>query len=52
MNRTDVPLFVRDSGGTPHPDSADLLPGCRTCNNERQQMRLAELKHLESGIVR
>ena len=51
----DVPLFVRDYGGA-HltSDGADLLPWVQNvCNSERQlEMRLAELKHLESGIVR
>ena len=51
----DVPLFVRDYGGA-HltTDGADLLPWVQNvCNSERQlEMRLAELKHLESGVVR
>lgn len=51
----DVPLFVRDYGGA-HltAEGADLLPWVQNvCNSERQlEMRLAELKHLESGIVR
>ena len=51
----DVLLFVRDYGGA-HltSDGADLLPWVQNvCNSERQlEMRLAELKHLESGIVR
>ena len=50
-----MPLFVRDYGGA-HltSDGADLLPWVQNvCNSERQlEMRLAELKHLESGIVR
>ena len=51
----DVPLFVRDYGGA-HltAEGSDLLPWMQNvCNSERQlEMRLAELKHLESGIVR
>ena len=50
-----VPLFVRDYGGA-HltADGQDLLPRVQNvCNGERQlEMRLAELKHLESGVVR
>lgn len=51
----DVPLFVRDYGGA-HltADGADLFPWIQNvCNGERQlESRLAELKHLESGIAR
>lgn len=51
----DMPLFVRDYGGARlTSEGADLLPRVqKICNDERQlEMRLAELKHLESGIVR
>lgn len=51
----DVPLFVRDYGGV-HltSEGEELLPWVQTvCNAERQlETRVAELKHLESGIVR
>ena len=50
-----VPLLVRDYGGARlTSDGADLLPRIqRICNDERQlEARLAELKHLDSGLVR
>ena len=50
-----IPLFVRDYGGA-HltSEGAELLPWIRNiCNDERQLAgRIAELKHLESGMVR
>ena len=50
-----IPLFVRDYGGA-HltSEGAELLPWIRNiCNDERQLAgRIAELKHLESGVVR
>ena len=51
----DVPLFVREYGGTRlTAEGKDLLPWVQNvCNSERQlESRLAELKHLESGVVR
>lgn len=50
-----VPLFVREYGGVRlTAEGADLLPWVQSvCNGERQlEARLAELKHVESGIVR
>lgn len=51
----DLPLFVRDYGGARlTAEGADLLPRVqKVCNDERQlETRVAELKHLTSGIVR
>lgn len=51
----DVPLLVRDYGAARlTSEGANLLPWVqKVCNSERQlEMRLSELKHLESGIVR
>lgn len=50
-----IPLFVRDYGGAHLTNEGrDLLPWFRNvCNDERQLAgRIAELKHLESGVVR
>lgn len=50
-----VPLFVRDYGGARlTSDGADVLPWVqKVCNSERQlETHVAELKHLDSGIVR
>ncbi len=50
-----VTLLVREYGGTRlTAEGQDLLPWMQNvCNSERQlEARLAELKHLESGIVR
>ena len=50
-----IPLFIRDYGGVHlSAEGRDLMPWIRNvCNNERQlNSRIAELKHLESGVVR
>ena len=51
----DLPLFVRDYGGARlTADGAELLPWVRSvrADERRLETRVAELKHLASGVVR
>lgn len=51
----ELPLFVRDYGGARlTAEGADLLPWVQKVSNDERRLetRVAELKHLASGIVR